>query len=119
MKSRLVVLDVQRFFAGSLLLGGVLGTLAASPTWADDSEKLRSAVQVRASRIDGTTLVGNWLESSDGNSIKVQTAEGTQVIPIDDLAGLTFGMPENGDDDESGQPDALATPVQEPESSDS
>jgi hypothetical protein len=49
-----------------------------------------AATDVWAVRIDGTTLEGTWVASPDAAHFRLQTADGVQSIPIDDLARLVF-----------------------------
>jgi hypothetical protein len=43
-----------------------------------------------AVRIDGSTVIGNWLGSEDGNNVRLQTDKAVDVIPLNGLLSLTF-----------------------------
>ncbi len=52
--------------------------------------------EVRLERIDGTTLDGVWIGSSDGNVIEIRSPQGTLTLPLSGLSTITFGKPGPG-----------------------
>ncbi len=58
------------------------------------------AATVKALRVDGTTIQGEWAGCPDANSVSLQAAEGSTRIMFEDLARLSFEAkpkPHDGD----------------------
>lgn len=70
------------------------------------------APTIHAVRIDGRPVHGRWLGSTDGNSLKVHTEQGLEIIPLDGLLNLTF--PEHRASDDGFQGDVPEAGAPEP-----
>lgn len=68
------------------------------------------AADVRAVRIDGTSVTGVWAGSPDGHAIELRTPKGMEIIAVDDLSTLAFDHAENR------KPPVAKEPVFAPES---
>ncbi len=63
-----------------------------------------AAVGIEVVRIDGRTVQGDLIGSSDGRSLELRTADGPQTIPLDGLTSIAFDMASTRQGSSPGQP---------------
>ena len=107
---------VRILLGGFVLAAGVMTVQAAAQSPPSDADHSR----VHAVRIDETTVTGLWIGSTDGTGIELNTSEGSEIIPFDDLMSVSFphepltsarAEPKSSDDPRGQEPIAHAPTV--------
>ena len=75
-------------FAGCPSLFAVLAVYTLAGPFG--STAIGAAVEVEVERIDGTLWQGTWVGSIDGRSLELRGPGGSETIPLDGLARITF-----------------------------